>query len=395
MRESDRQDGHASDGKPRRGRRGHPRASVLVLVLGSLALLASACITDGSWTATAPAPVGVPDTFHPQFLSVSCPTTTFCMGTGGGSPYEMGSELYSPVIQTWDGSTWTDRSADFPFIGPEGTSMASVSCASATSCMATYRFWVPADIYIGVAHWDGSTWTTVPVANFESFTNEVACSTDGTCLVASDGAEMYQWDGDSIEKLDGVTAPELGSLDCVSANVCWGIDGAGNEAWRWNGTTWTSMLMPTPPGDPNGFPTFYGADIDCSTSWWCVVVGQINVGQTSSPAAALWNGSAWSYPAVPQGPPGAYRSVSCVNGAECVAVGATLTTQFPFFDEPFTSVWNGTAWSEAPNPPGTGHLYPAVSCPMGADLACMAVGGRLYRPDSELVAARYTWDHSL
>ena len=317
------------------------------------------------------------------------------MGVGGGSPYETGSDLYTPVVQTWDGSAWTDRSADFPFVGPEGTSVSSVSCASATSCMATYRYWVPLDIFTLVAHWDGSTWTQVPVDNFFSWTTEVACAPDGTCLVAAEGAEMYQWDGDSIEEIDGVTAPELGSLDCVSATACWGIVGYGNEAWRWNGSAWTSMPMPTPPGDPNGFPTFYGAGIDCSTSWWCVVVGSISVGQTSTAAVALWNGSVWTYPAVPQVPPGGYRSVSCVNGAECVAVGATITTQFPFVGEPFTSVWNGTTWSAASNPPGTGPLYLSVSCPMGPDLACMAVGGIHNSPDSELVAARYTWDHSL
>jgi hypothetical protein len=377
------------DRRRRRPRAGHP-----LVLLGALAMVASACITTGSWTSTAPAAVGIPGTYRPQFVGLSCPTTSFCMATGGGSPYQAGSDLYTPVVQTWDGSSWTDRSADFPLLGSEGTSVASVSCASATSCLATYLQWVPLDIYTGVAHWDGSSWQLIPVDNFFSHTTALACEPGGTCLIVAEGASTYRWDGDSVEEIQGVTAPELSALDCTSATACWGIDGAGNQAWRWNGATWTSVWMPTPPGDPALYPTFYGASIDCSTPSWCVAVGQINIGITPAPAAALWDGSAWTYPPVPHHAPGAYRSVSCVNGAECVALGATLINDFPFYDQPLTAVWNVKTWFAAPNPPGTGPLYPAVSCPMGNDLACTAVGGSPNDPNSVLVAARYTWTHS-
>ena len=205
-----------------------------------------------------------------------------------------------------------------------------------------------------------------------------------------------QWDGDSIEKLDGVYAPELGSLDCVSATRVLG-DRRATATRPGDGTARRGRRADADAtGRPERVPDLLRRRDRLLDESGGASPSARSRGRTSTAAAGPLErvGLDLSVGAR-RARPGAVSLGVVRRRAECVAVGATPARRLPVLRRAVHLVWNGTTWSC-----GDGTLRApvrctrAVSCPMGADLKCMAVGGTLNDPDSELVAARYTWDHS-
>ncbi len=302
-----------------------------------------------------------------------------------------------PIVQTWDGTTWTDRSAAFESLkGEDGADFDEVSCASATSCVALWNIWGGADVNPRIAGWNGSTWTIAPMDL--GWYTKISCIPGGTCLAMSDGLDRSTWDGTAFHVVPASDTPELAALDCISSTLCVGLT-YWDESATFDGATWTVTPIPAPPGDPAAIPQFGASSIDCATRSWCVAVGGIFTPATASapattvPASALWNGTTWSYPKVPWTDNAVLSSVSCTNGAECVAVGRTLDVTFPYVYSPVQAVWNGLGWTSIADPPGAGTVDASVSCPPNAAVGCMGVGGVIGNVSSTLRAARFTWPH--
>jgi len=382
----------------RTGARRRATGACVAVVVAAVALLASACIPQGTWKATAPAPVGITPAYASDFISVSCPTVSFCMAVGeAGDTPTAANDWTQPIVQTWDGAAWTDRSAAFQSLkGEDGADFDAVSCASATSCIAQWNTWGSGDINPRIAGWNGSTWTVAPMDL--GWYTAISCVPGGTCLAMSDGQDRATWDGAAFHLSAADATPDLTALDCVSSTLCIGQT-ADAESATFDGATWTVTPMPPVPGDPAAFPQFGATSIDCSTSSWCVAVGGIASQATASapattvPASALWNGTTWSYPTVPAPANAVLTSVSCANGAECVAVGTTIDVTFPYSYSPVQAVWNAFGWTSIANPPGTGTVAASVSCPPNATVGCMGVGGVVRSLNSTLRAARFTWPH--
>ncbi len=81
--------------------------------------------------------------------------------------------------------------------------------------------------------------------------------------------------------------------------------------------------------------------VSCTSSTFCVAVGQQNVGSGGGTLTEQWNGTAWSVvPSVnaPATSGDTLGSVSCVGPSFCLAVGSTG-------QGPVAETWNGTAWT--------------------------------------------------
>ena len=102
---------------------------------------------------------------------------------------------------------------------------------------------------------------------------------------------------------------------------------------------------------------------------------------------------------VPPGDGGGFFAVSCVNGADCWAVGAVLGVSGNGNRASGTLIenWNGASWSIVPSPtpsgPGVqGAVLQGVTCMSATD--CVAVGFSTDDTGANLQAVIEQWDGS-
>jgi hypothetical protein len=134
------------------------------------------------------------------------------------------------------------------------------------------------------------------------------------------------------------------------------FDGASNTetlAESWNGSSW--MIDPTPNG-PSGSASQLSA-VACTSPSACTAVGYyVTAAGNSVPLTEQWNGTTW-FKHVASGPPGdpyaQLTGVACTTADACTAVGTTgnggyVTTPLDFADN-----WNGSSWTyeAVPSPP--------------------------------------------
>ena len=145
------------------------------------------------------------------------------------------------------------------------------------------------------------------------------------------------------------------------------IDRTGAEATlaeRWNGTAWSVLKMPNPPGT-RGITL---AGVSCTSPSFCMAVGNTVTATDNPPPTEMWNGSTWSIQPTPDVSGAQFNGVSCTAPTACTLVGSSGSA--------LAERWNGTSWSvqQVPAPPnGVHRLLHDVSCvtPGG----CTAVGG--------------------
>jgi hypothetical protein len=132
---------------------------------------------------------------------------------------------------------------------------------------------------------------------------------------------------------------------------------------------WSSQTVPavaTPAGQL--------AAVSCVSSGDCFAVGSgFSAGVDPSPSPPLaerWNGSRWSIQRAARVADGVLRSVSCVSGEDCVAVGARYGGRVP--SGALVERWNGRRWSVERSAMSRGVDLSGVSCI--SITACVAVG---------------------
>ncbi|HEV8065191.1 MAG TPA: hypothetical protein VGP46_10185, partial [Acidimicrobiales bacterium] len=211
----------------------------------------------------------------------------------------------------------------------------SISCFSASFCMAVGQFDDYGTTMTYSARWNGSSWSTVAVPQYVS-RSEVR-----------------------LQQLLGVS--------CWSADACtavgYALDLDDDNALTvfWNGSKWT---LDVPTLTSNNTPTL--SSVSCVGNGACVAVGT-DAGQ---PFAMGWNTLSWSeidVPPLTDG--GALYGISCVEGPGCIAVGASNNP-----NDAFIAYTNGASWSQlsSDSPGSSDNVLYGVSCVSGA--FCMAVG---------------------
>lgn len=317
-----------TSGRP--GRRGRRRPLTGVAVVVAALACAPAALAEG-WSLV---PVQTESNWAASALNgVSCPyggtasTKSPCFGVGydqvtGGTP--------SALIEYWDGSAWSVWQASGPG-GSERSELDSVSCTSATSCMAVGSY-VP-----------NSSPVTVPLVYTLS-------------------------DGEWVQKNapGGVTV--LDSVSCQSSTFCAAV---GDAALVWNGSGFRAPVYPPVSGFLNG--------VSCAaaTSGFCVAVGYIRPGGVAQPYGVAYEDGQWAvptswgprFPVTPSATTYAVLTgVYCITAQSCQAVGS-------YNSGGANQVWGAAlganTWSLSSLPPsGVGANGAAVTCPQ----ECWAVG---------------------
>jgi hypothetical protein len=333
----------------------------------------------------------VPVTVADFLWEVNCEpeSTNLCMAVGR-SNFSLGSGGEVPVIQRWNGTSWT---LEEPAI-PDGTLLSALNgvwCGSTSFCVAVGSYRTLTDKRPALAEtWNGSWWsvteTPSPAGATSSTLAKVACSTTSACtavgssVVSSVTTPMaVRWNGSSwslqtVPVPTGATAAQLDGIGCPSSTFCMAV-GNYTESGKhfplsatWNGSSWTLKTVPSIEGVTENVLR----DVGCNNASACTAVG---IGSSSGPYAYRWNGTSWSVQTTSK-PAGAIynelKNVSCATTTSCTAVG--YWTDFEGKEKTLAESWNGSSWSvqTTPNPSSTGttELY-GTSC-RGSE--CVAVG---------------------
>ncbi|MGN6430374.1 MAG: MBG domain-containing protein [Gaiellaceae bacterium] len=331
---------------------------------------------------------------------LSCPTTSVCYA----------ADIYAHVLKTADGgTTWTWQSTPITTPGADQVAetggpnpyagLLSISCSSATTCVASGLYVVPtnagqslpsADPPIvtttdGGAHWvrqtsnggvtPTGTTTTLSAAAAVGATNIKVGSVNGRVVgesitVDSTGANPEKVTimnvgtaGAAGTGLDitpaltfahasGVTvainAPNyLHSVSCLPGTMtCWAVGRNGAIVTTTDLATWTAQTSNT---------TNLLNSVTCLSTSFCIAVGQ-------NGTVDIYNGTIWTA-TTGNGGTGTLASVYCVDASTCYAAGKQGVT--------IATSDGGAHWAQQAGG-GTTQQMNGVSCP-SAD-ACYAVG---------------------
>jgi hypothetical protein len=238
-------------------------------------------------------------------VTATSPANAWAVGLVGGGPGETAAT--TPLIERWNGRTWTIQKIQEPAGGGQFDGVAALSASNAWAVG-----WTDSTVQQTlIEHWNGHTWTRVPSPDegTGSFLHSVT-------VISSDNA----WAVGSFQTSKGTNS---------------------TLTLHWNGSRWSAVPSQTPGGDDS---------LDAVTaSWthniWAVGIRNPALCGTGGPQCKTliehWDGSHWTLLASPN-PPGGLNillGISAVSRGDIFAVGTTA------FESTLIIHWNGTAWS--------------------------------------------------
>jgi hypothetical protein len=336
-----------------------------------------------TWVIHAPASPAAAD--GTSLNAVSCTSAPACTAAGG---YSHGAFTAPPLAERWNGTKWAIQPTSIP-PGMVGSDLSSVSCTSATRCIAAGAAGDDREQSLAEA-WNGKTWAIQPTpgpAGADSFLTTVSCSSHTACAAVgasrplSGGSQPRLaeiWNGKAwaithTPTPAGAERTTLTGVSCVSRVLCVAIGFYGTHgnagsltlAEVWNGTRWAVRPTPSPSGPPNATSILNA--VSCASATSCTAVGYFQAAPDVDAVtlAERWNGTTWAIqPTRNPAPDNRFNAVSCASATSCMAVG-----------DYFAESWNGHTWTSLtvakPSGPQTDFLF-GVSC--ASARACAAVG---------------------
>jgi hypothetical protein len=388
-----------------------------VLSTGSAASTAEAA-TSGWYVATVPG-TGADDVL----LGSTCANALQCwsVGISLGNLAGPGPSSASPLMESWNGTTWTLVPLSLP--DGEGGGLFGATCLNGSDCWA-----VGAVVGSGTGnptgtlaeHWDGTAWSVVPSPTPSApgvagaILSSVSCTSASSCMAVGYATDsggnnltdvVEQWNGSNWTIIPaaatGQAFDQLISVQCLSAVNCWAVGNAGPVAQmsnflpvfpgaigdqglveHWDGSAWSIVPSVSEPAPSGG----YLSGLECVGSTDCWASGATTDSVSGNASGILmehWDGTTWSdvSASVPGSTaPGMLAGISCLSAASCWAVGSTGS---------FTNggsgglveYWNGSSWSVQPSPNVTAFSFlNSVSC-LGS-VGCLADGSTLTTPNN-------------
>ncbi|HEY3735569.1 MAG TPA: hypothetical protein VGL63_16795 [Streptosporangiaceae bacterium] len=196
-----------------------------------------------SWTIqSTPNPSGTTTT---QFNSVSCTSASACTAVG----YYL-APGFTMLAEVWNGTSWTIHNPSLPAGGSDGL-LNGVSCTSASACTAVGNYSDGTRQVTLAERWNGSSWAVQATPNRvdaeDSFLASVSCTSATSCMATGSvrhGGPVtmitlaLHWNGTSWH-LSAPGAPfgavqsNLVSVSCLTGSNCMGvgyyIDGSQTE----------------------------------------------------------------------------------------------------------------------------------------------------------------------
>jgi hypothetical protein len=254
--------------------------------------------TAEQWNGQAWSLTPVPFSAHAALTSlegVFCVTARDCWAVGRSGP--------STLTDHWNGMTWSTRPSPSPQPGQLNT-LEGVACPSATDCWAagvTSHIYTPPGGYTRslLEHWDGKSWSVAVSPPGAVTLAGVSCASQSACLAVGDTsatiAAAQRWNGSRWLNLTPAKPSAslywLNAVSCRGPAICEAVGGStgGSLAQSWNGATWTIQEMPSSVA-------FTADGLSCTAADNCWSVGFVAVTTDSTtPGIEHWNGTRWSH----------------------------------------------------------------------------------------------------
>jgi hypothetical protein len=188
-----------------------------------------------------------PESGSAELLGVSCDSSTSCTAVG-----KKGSETFA---ERWNGSAWSISSTPNASPSVENV-LQDVSCTSASNCIAvgSYRTSSSGSSYNKktlTERWNGSSWSIVaspnPATNYGSSLRSISCTSASNCIavgryvsVAGEGSEIFaseektlveswsgsEWSIQSSPNPEGKKLVKLAGVSCASSTFCKAVGSA-------------------------------------------------------------------------------------------------------------------------------------------------------------------------
>jgi hypothetical protein len=198
-----------------------------------------------------------------ELIGVACPATGNCTAVG----QNMGGKA---LAAHWNGKAWSDQSVASP---DQFNALGGVSCTAVKDCVAVGTGGSVTSSALDLAplaeHWTGGKWAVLTVpdpapAGDASELNSVSCTSATNCMAVGDYSDQAdttdttvaeQWNGTTWTVLTTPSPAKfsiLGSVSCPSAGHCIAVGGSSATATGavspltevWNGSTWTVVTAP-------------------------------------------------------------------------------------------------------------------------------------------------------
>ncbi len=148
--------------------------------LGESTPISQSSIWNGATWTSLPMPT-VASAEAAYLTSVSCVTTSFCVGVGGADF----AGTYAPLIEQWNGSAWSVVQAT---AGSTSSTLSGVSCTSTSFCMAAGTNGNDPV----VDQWNGSTWTPTTLSFPGVFSSCSSCAASSV-MSCADSLVLHDW----------------------------------------------------------------------------------------------------------------------------------------------------------------------------------------------------------
>ena len=234
-----------------------------------------------SWNGSTWSVVPSPSPGSTDVLSgVSCISTTDCVAVGSqGSGTTI---VYQTLIESWDGSAWSIVQS--PSYGPSINSLSSVSCTSASNCVAVGD-WItggPGEFRTLVESWNGVFWSILPAPSPSPLNGDwllgVSCTSQTSCVAVGMYANAQGEDLTLVESLVGTTwttvpspnvrvllAPVVGMAATPAGDGYWVADSAGDVTTHGAAVNYGSM-----GGQPLNAPVTHIVSTSDGKGYWLV-----------------------------------------------------------------------------------------------------------------------------
>jgi len=270
--------------------------------------------------------------------AVSCLSASSCTAVG---TWYTAEKTPQTLVESWNGSKWSLM----PSPDAGGTSdtnlLAGVSCVSASSCTAVGSYYPSIFNQQAkplVESWNGAKWSVVPspVDGSASSLAAVSCVSASSCTAVGSFIGTEDEPQPLVESWNGTTwsiasspspsdenPSDLDGASCLSASSCTAVGYSGNSTLveSWDGTAWSIVSSPNGTSFENNILD----GVSCVSASSCTAVGS----SESSTLVESWDGTAWSVVTSPDGPvapatDNALLGVSCL-AASCTAAGSYRT----------------------------------------------------------------------
>lgn len=292
----------------------------------------------------------------------------------GFSPHPSGTPLYirQTLIEHWNGSNWSVVASPNP-AGKTFVVLNGVDAISASDIWAVGHSGDPSSIPLQTLtmHWDGTRWSIIPSPSPGTYNgNELyavaAVSSNDVWAVGwyqsgptgqEGGALTMHWDGSTWTVVPNPSRWALYGVTAISSNDVWAV--GEQSILHWNGTSWSNVSFPPPPGD--SYQIFKAISATSANDIWAVGYSQWSYfyGYRYAPLTYHWDGSRWNWV------PNAGALDENLFGVTAIAPNDVWVVG----DNGQTQHWNGADWSRVAAPyPGLGGRFNGVAAASTSDV---------------------------